>query len=416
MPKKARELSAKEVRDLRHPGNVGNVLFPVGGVAGLNLQITPTGARSWILRTTILGRRQWLGLGSYPEVSLKEARERARQVKSEGWTGGKRAMMAREKTFAQAVEAYLSAKLDEFRNEKHRKQWRSTLDAYAVPAIGAMPVSQIGVRDVLRVLEPIWTEKTETASRLRGRIENVMAWATVSGFREGDNPARWKGNLDAILPAPSKVAKTRHHAALRVSEAPEWWQALSDREGVSAEALRFLALTCARSGEVRGMTWGEIDLEARVWTIPAERMKAGREHRVPLCAAAVAILGRQRRADLPPRPFPEEATDAELLVFPGAKGGQLSDMSLSKVMRTVAEKHRGRFLDRVSGRPAVPHGLRSTFRDWAAETGVDRDLAEIALAHTVGSAVERAYRRSDMFERRRDLAESWCSFLTGGAA
>jgi len=306
-------------------------------------------------------------------------------------------------TFQDAMERFLKWKIEEFRNEKHKAQWRSTLDRYAVPVLGSIPVAQIGVDDVLRALKPIWNEKTETASRLRGRMEGVLAWATTNGYRSGVNPARWKGNLDTALPKPSKITKNRHHGALSVEEIADWWRVLSERQGASADALRFLALTAARSGEVRGMTWAEVDIEKRTWVIPAERMKAGKEHRVPLCDETLKILMRQ----------PKEAKSETSPVFRGMRGGPLSDMSLSAVMKKIAEANPGRFLDQKSGRPAVPHGLRSTFRDWAAERGIDRDLAEMALAHTVGSQVERAYRRSDMFERRRKLGEDWCAFVKG---
>ena len=264
------------------------------------------------------------------------------------------------------------------------------------------------MRDVLRVLQPIWSDKTETASRLRGRIEAVLSWATVAGHRVGDNPARWGGNLSELLAKPGKVAKTTNHAALSLADAPRWWADLAKREGMAARALQFLAMTVARSGEVRGMTWAEVDLEKALWIVPAARMKAGREHRVPLTREAVELL----------RTLPQ--MEASPYVFFAPRGGMLSDMTLSAVMRRMqeAEEKAGRtgYLDPRSGRPAVPHGLRSTFRDWAAEQGIERDMAEMALAHTVGSEVERAYRRTDMLERRRAMLSAWGDFLRGDDA
>lgn len=404
MPRKAKEMSAVEVRKIAHPGTGGNRNVAVGGVDGLLLQVTPTGARSWLLRVTIKGKRRQIGLGSYPDVTLAQARERARGVKDMIWQGIDPLAEKRRLTFSQAMEKTLEARTAEFRNEKHKKQWRSTLDSYAVPVLGDMAVSDVDVSDVLRVLEPIWTTKTETASRLRGRIEAVLSWATVGGHRTGDNPARWRGNLDAVLPKPGKVAKVRHNPALSLADAADWFTDLRKRDGMATRALEFVALTAARSGEVRGATWAEIDVDAGVWIIPAERMKAGREHRVPLTQEAVALLEALPRM---------QGSD---YVFPAARGGMLSDMSLSACMKRISEARDGGYLDPRSGRPAVPHGLRSTFRDWAAErTEFERDMAEIALAHNVGSTVERAYRRGDMIEKRRQMMAAWARFLKGEA-
>lgn len=403
MPRKAKEMLAVEVRKIAHPGTGGNRNVAVGGVDGLLLQVTPTGARSWLLRATVKGKRRQIGLGSYPDVTLAQARERARGVKDMIWQGIDPLAEKRRLTFSQAMEKTLEARTAEFRNEKHKKQWRSTLDTYAVPMLGNMAVSDIDVSDVLRVLEPIWTTKTETASRLRGRIEAVLSWATVGGHRTGDNPARWRGNLDAVLPKPGKVAKVKHNPALSLADAADWFTDLRKRDGMATRALEFVALTAARSGEVRGATWAEIDLDAGVWIIPAERMKAGKEHRVPLTQEAVALLkALPRMKDCP-------------YVFPAARGGALSDMALSACMKRIHEARDGGYLDPRSGRPAVPHGLRSTFRDWTAEQGYARDMAEMALAHNVGTEVERAYRRSDMLDRRRQMMAAWARFLKGEA-
>jgi len=397
MPVKAKELSAKAIRDLRHPGYGKNHLFPVGGVSGLGLQITPSGARSWILRTMVRGKRRWIGLGPYPEVSLADARTDAKQYKRNVRAGLDTSV--EEISFEEAMQRYLATKLREFRNEKHRAQWSSTLERYALPHLGRLTTREIKVNDVLTVLQPLWSDKTETASRLRGRIEGVLAWATVSGFREGDNPARWSGNLDAILPKPSKLKQASHHPALSLKAAPTWFGELQEREGTAARALEFAALTAARSGEVRHAQWTEIDLEGKVWTIPAQRMKAQKEHRVPLADAACRLLKTQPKT-----------SD---WVFPNKTGVPLSDMALSAVMRRMNSAGRDIYVDPRSKRPAVPHGLRSTFRDWAAVNGYDRDMTEIALAHTVGTEVERAYRRTDMIERRRSLMHAWEDFLSG---
>ncbi|WMS43446.1 integrase arm-type DNA-binding domain-containing protein [Acuticoccus sp. MNP-M23] len=414
MPKKARELSALDVKRLRHPGHGLNATFAVGGVDGLILQVTPTGARSWLLRCLVAGKRRHIGLGGYPDVPLAGARDRAREARElirqgvdpvEHRKATAAALVAARKrgmTFSDAMERYLKNKLAEFRSDKHRKQWRSTLDAYAVPAVGDMLVSDIGVSDVQRILAPIWVEKNETASRLRGRVEAVLAWATVNGHRTGDNPARWRGNLDAILPKPSKVQTVEHHPALKLDEAADWFVDVRARNGSATRALEFMAVTAARSGEVRGAVWAEIDLAARLWVVPAVRMKARVEHRVPLTDDAISLLEGLARM---------EGSD---FVFPAARGGMLSDMALSACMRRVNTAREGGYLDRRSGRPAVPHGLRSTFRDWAAErTQWPYEMAEIALAHTVGSEVERAYRRGDMLEKRRAMMASWGSFLHG---
>jgi len=418
MPRVAKELSALEVKRLEHPGRGRNVTIAVGGVSGLLLQITPNGGRTWLLRTQVGDRRREIGLGGYPSVTLSQARDRAREARDEIRKGvdpverrksARAALVVSQRRgliFNEAIDHYLAAKLDAFRNAKHRAQWRSTLETYARPHLGPMLVADIQVQDVLRVLEPIWSTKTETASRLRGRIEAVLSWATVAGHRTGDNPARWAGNLKELMPAASKVAKVDNQPALALDDAAKWFAALRKREGVGARALEFLTLVAARSGEVRGAVWSEVDIGRALWIIPAARMKMGREHRIPLSAAALALL-----QDLP------RFGDNDL-VFPALQGGELSDMTLSATMRRiqqadVATGGRG-YLDRSSKRPAVPHGIRSTFRDWAAETtDFPGDMAEVALAHKIGNAVEAAYRRGDMVEKRRAMMTAWSEFLTG---
>ena len=394
-----------------------------GGGTGLFLRVDPNGGRFWIQRIIIHGKRREIGLGGFPVVGLADARKVALANKQLAYSGGdplaERRKARETLTFADAVDRYLSAKLDEFRNEKHRKQWRATLDTYARPVLGDLPVRSIGVTDVLRAVQPIWSDKTETASRLRGRIENVLSWATVAGHREGQNPARWKGNLSELLPKAAKVAKSDNQPALALGDVPGWWADLAQREGMAARALEFITLTAARSGEVRGMKWEELDFGPQdktdttektpraAWTIPASRMKNGREHRVPLTKEAVALLEALPRMEDSP------------FVFFAVRGGALSDMSISAVMRRMQEAEvkagRSGWLDPKNKRPAVPHGLRSTFRQWAAEGGYPRDMAEMALAHFIGSEVERAYQRSDMLERRRAMMADWASTLRGEA-
>lgn len=410
-----KKLTAVTVRNAIKPGRYadGN---------GLYLHVDPTGAKRWVQRLVIRGKRSDMGLGSVSLVTLAEARALAEANRRLARSGGDPLHERREArevlTFAQAVERYLEKKRAEFRNDKHKKQWRSTLDNYAGPVIGPKRVADITRQDVLRILEPIWEEKTETATRLRGRIESVLSWATVAGHREGENPARWVGNLSELLPKPGKVAKTGNHPALALSDLPRWWADLRTRDGMAARALQFLALTAARSGEVRGMTWEEVDLEARLWTVPAERMKMHREHRVPLTDEAVAIL-----RDLP-------RLEGSPFVFFAPRGGMLSDMSISAVMRRMQEaevkrlaeedRKAGRktppgargYIDPRSKRAAVPHGLRSSFRDWVAErTEYPGEMAEVALAHKISNAVEAAYRRGDQLEKRRGMMEEWQQFI-----
>ena len=415
--KPQRALTARLVETATEPGKYfdGHGLF---------LRVQPNGARQWVQRITIRGKRCELGLGSPPAIPLATARTLALENRGAAMLGRNPIQEQRDAraglTFDTAVNEYLAVKLDEFRNKKHRAQWRSTLDTYASPVLGPKLVAEITMQDVLRVLEPIWQSKTETASRLRGRIEAVLSWATVAGHRAGDNPARWKGNLSEMLANPSKVAKADNHPALALRDAPRWWKALGKRDGITARALQFLSLTAARSSEVRGMTWDELDFAgmdfkkssaaklaaSATWNIPASRMKRERDHRVPLTSEAVALLKSLPRTKSP-------------YVFHAARGGMLSDMSLSAVMRRMheAEVKAGRsgYLDPKSKRPAVPHGMRSVFRQWTAEKGFPRDMAELALSHQVGDETERAYQRSDMLVRRRNMMAAWSAFLGGQA-
>jgi integrase len=316
MAKGIYRLSDRGVRAKTEPGHYSD-----GG--GLYLQVSRFDTKSWVFKFTVNGRTRGMGLGPIHTLSLAEARTKAadlRKVVADGRDPIEERNAARLKaatdaaktiTFNDAIEKYLAKKEGEFRNDKHRKQWRSTLDTYAAPILGKMNVAHIGMQDVLRVLEPIWATKTETASRLRGRVEAVLSWATVAGFRSGDNPARWTGNLKELLPKPSAVAEKDNQPALSLSDMPSWFAALQKREGISARALEFLTLCASRSGEVRGATWGEIDMEAGLWIIPATRMKMKREHRVPLTPEALALL----------RALPR-VTGSDF-VFPAARGGAL---------------------------------------------------------------------------------------------
>lgn len=393
MARKAKELGALEVnRDCTSPG-----LHFVGGVAGLALQVMPSGARSWILRVMVGGKRREMGLGGFPDVTLAGAKEAARAARAKIKDGidpiedakAKRSALyaarAASMTFSEAAAAYIAVKEAEWSNDKHGDQWRNTLRDYAEPVIGNVFVRDIEQSHVMRVLEPIWMEKTETAKRLRGRIEKVLDWARVRGFRSGENPARWRGHLDTLLQSPGKVQTVEHHPALRFAELGAFMVELRKQEGMGARALEFAILTACRSGEVRGATWKEVDLKEATWTIPAERMKMKREHRVALNAEAVTLL--------------ESLSQTGDLIFPNTKGEMLSDMTLTAVLR------------RMGRSDITAHGFRSTFRDWCSEsTNYPRDVAEMALAHSIGDKVEAAYRRGDLFEKRRRMMKEWGKF------
>ncbi len=395
MARKAAELTPIAVKRLTDPG-----LHFVGGVPGLALQVLSTGGRSWILRATIAGRRRDMGLGGYPEVTLAEARETARRAratiregndpieKAKAAKNALKADAAKAMTFRAAASAFIRGQEAGWKNAKHRAQWDSSLERYAYPTIGQLSVADIDTPHILKVIDPIWITRTETASRVRGRIEQVLDWAATRNLRQGPNPARWRGHLDKVLPKRSKVARPEHHRALPYAQLPDFMISLKSVDGMGAQALRFAILTAARSGEVRGAKWSEIDLGSGTWTVPAERMKAGREHRVALSKPALNLLNALPRIG---------GSD---LVFPAPRGGMLSDMTLSAVLRRMKVD-------------AVPHGFRSTFRDWVAEcTSHGSDVAEMALAHAVGNKVEAAYRRGDLFEKRRRLAEDWAVFCS----
>lgn len=370
--------------------------------AGLSLKVTKNGSKSWIYRYMLAGKAHWMGLGSYPDVSLAEAREKAAELRKltrqnidpllekRKQASVIRAAISKAITFDDASAKYIEAHKASWKNEKHAEQWTNTLKTYASPIIGSVDVSLIDTGHIMRILEKdnFWNEKTETASRVRGRIESVLDWATVRKYRTGENPARWKGHLDKLLPARSKVKKTEHHAALPWLQMGAFMVKLREQEGTAAKAVELAILTACRSGEVRGAVWEEFDLEAGIWIIPPERMKAKKEHRVPLQEKAIQLLRKQKEL------FPNG------YVFPGMKEGKpLSDMSLTAVLRRMEQNE------------ITVHGFRSSFRDWAAEsTAYPNEMVEMALAHTIGNKVEAAYRRGDLFEKRRRMMQDWSNF------
>jgi integrase len=393
MARKAKELGPLDVKRLTRPG-----FYFVGGVAGLALQVLPTGARSWVLRVMVAGKRRNMGLGGYPDVTLAGAREAAREHRATIDRGGdpiaerRKARLAlvaelgKAVTFKAAATAFIASREGSWRNEKHRYQWSATIETYAYPHIGNTPVQDLTLADIRKVLDPIWTTKTETAKRLRGRIEQIVDYAIVHGQREGDNPARWRGHLDKVLPPPGKVAKVKHFEALPWKDLPAFLVKLKAVGGTAARALEFAILCAARSGEVRGATWEEFDLDGAMWAIPAKRMKAGREHRVPLSPAALELL----------KALPRVSGDK--YVFSGARGKMLSDMAMTAVLRRMGLK-------------IVPHGFRSTFRDWVADqTDYPGEVAEMALAHIVSDKTEAAYRRGDLLQRRVQLMSDWAHY------
>ena len=382
MGKQLHKLSARTVSKLTASGRYSD-----GG--GLYLSVSPNGARSWVFMWKVAGRRREMGLGSLKAVSLAKARERAAEARQK-LVNGIDPIATRERTkamtFGDAADAVIESMSSSWRNEKHRSQWKMTLTAYCAP-LRPKSVAEIGTEDVLKILKPLWTEKPETASRLRGRIERVLDFARARGQRAGENPARWRGHLDAILPKRAKLTRG-HHRAMSFDNVPAFVARLSERDGVAPRALEFAILTAARSGEVLGARWDEVDLQAGLWTVPANRMKGAREHRVPLSARAVEILQGM------------EQIRTSDLVFPGMKRGRsLSNTALEMVLRRMNVD-------------VTVHGFRSAFRDWAGErTTYPREVAEAALAHVVGDAVERAYRRGDALEKRRGLMDAWARLL-----
>lgn len=387
-------LTAVKVARLKEPGRYGDG-------SGLWLHIGPNGGKSWVLRYMRHGRAREMGLGPLDLVSLGHARERAREARRALLDGvdpidarqekaaQRRLEAARGITFAACAEKYIAAHSAGWRNAKHGEQWRNTIATYAEPVIGKLPVAAIDTALVLKVLEPIWTEKPETAARVRGRIESILDWAAAREYRRGENPARWRGHLDKLLPSRRKVRRVKNHPAMPYAELPAFVAELRDRESISARALEFTILCAGRTGETIGARWPEIDIGQKVWAVPGERMKSDREHRVPLSNRAVELLGALPR---------EEGSD---FVFVGGKRGKpLSNMAMLELVRGMKPN---------SG--YVPHGFRSTFRDWAAEcTAYPNEVVEMALAHVVSDKVEAAYRRGDLFEKRARLMRDWAGY------
>jgi integrase len=398
MPRRLRNaLTALSVK------NAGPGRHADGG--GLHLLVKEGGARSWVFRFMLNGKSRDIGLGAAGAggMSLADARDGATALRlkvkagidplSERQEAEARAKAAAQAsvavivTFEDAADAYIAANGDSWRNAKHRQQWENTLATYVYPAIGCMPVADVDTPHVLRILEPIWKAKAETASRLRGRIETVLDSAKARGYRQGENPARWRGHLAQILPARAKLSRG-HHKAMPYEDVPAFLTQLRARKAVAALALEFVILTAVRTGEAIGASWSEVDLDKSIWSIPASRMKAGKEHRVPLSPRAVAILESLQPIGSP-------------YLFPSSRGGKLSGMAMAMLLRRMSVD-------------VTVHGFRSSFRDWVAEcTSVSHEVAEMALAHTIGSAVERAYRRGDLFDKRRQLMADWAAYCSG---
>lgn len=394
MSKQTKELTAIEVKRITEPGR-----YPVGTVPGLMLMVRDSGVKGWVLRVMIRDKRADLGLGGYPAVTLADAVRKAREARESIDKGidpraEKKAAQAALMTFAKAAREYIDLHRAGWKNAKHAQQWENTLETYVVPTIGNVPVKDVDTPQILDILRPHWNTKNETMVRVRNRIELVLSWAMASGHRErGLNPAAWRGHLDQALPKPSKVNKRQHHAALPWQAMYPFMNKLALVEGMSARCLEFTILTACRSGESRGATWDEIDLDAKVWNIPAERMKAGRPHRVPLSNTAVKLLEALDRLE-----------DEPLVFFGQKKNRPLSDMSLTMLLR--------RHVPDITA-----HGFRSSFRDWAAEnTSYPSEVSRMALSHAIDNATEAAYRRGDLFDKRRNLMNDWASFISTAPA
>ena len=395
-------LTMKAVERTKKPGR-----YRCGLVKGLLLQVTASGAKSWVLRYELNGRERWLGLGSVADFGLKDARDRARSARQlladkidpveekQATQAAAKLAAARKLTFREAAERYFDQNAERWRNASHREQFLGTLKAHVFPMLGAVDVASIDTPDILRALEPIWKTKSITADRTRGRIEQVLDWALVRGHRPaGSNPARWKGHLDQVLPPPRQLAPIVHHNAMSYRDVPAFMAALRKHDTVPARALEFLIHTAARSNEVLGAKWGEIDFVGKIWTVPAERMKGKREHRVPLSAAMIELL----------RNLPRDGSDQ---VFIGKRAGApIHRMALTWLMQLLGQAGK-----------ATTHGFRSSFRDWAGEaTAFPHDVCEAALAHVRGDKSVQAYARGDLFKRRQLMMEQWSKFCTSPPA
>jgi integrase len=434
MPKKVKEMSAAEVRRLTcsigASGSPYNTFHAVGGVAGLHLQVTATGAKSWLLRTVIgvttddnnkarldrngnpVPKRSAIGLGGFPDVSLKDARLKAQEAKEKIAKGidpveerkaARRSLIAVQlstMTFADAARQYIEMKAKEFRDPRQAGEWVRSLEIYVFPHIGKTPVRDIELTQIKSVFDPIWETKTDIANRVRARMENILGWCAVHGYRSGENPARWKGHLSEVYPSPEKIKKKGHHAALSVDALPAFFTDLQKRTGTAARAMEFLILTSSRTSEVigdkrtskPGITWQEVDLKAKVWTVPAERMKSKKTHKVPLTDAAIDVL----------KGMDPGAPDA--LVFAGPRGDIPSNNLLSALLKRMDQ-------------PVTAHGFRSTFKDWARErTAYADEVSELALAHVNSDATRAAYARSELLDKRRLLMGDWQQYCYHGKA
>lgn len=401
MGRQQQRLSALQVSKLTKPGLYGD-----GG--GLTLQITTGGAKSWLFRYMVAGKAYGMGLGPTHTVTLAEARHKALAARKQLLEGinpltakkqeqiAAKLVDAKMMTFDECAESYIATHKASWKNAKHADQWTNTIKTYASPKFGKFPVAQVDTGLIVKCLSPIWEEKNETANRLRGRIESVLDWATTSGYRSGENPARWKGHLENLLATISKVSRTKHHPSLPWQRMPEFMLALRTREGIAARAVEFAILTASRSGEVRGARWTEFNMDSKIWTIPAERMKAKREHEVPLSDAGITLL--------------KSITRNGEFVFAGTKEQQLSDMALTAVIRRMNGNDQPIWID-TNGEGVTVHGFRSSFRMWVAETtSYPREVAEHALAHQLPDAVERAYQRGTLFAKRAALMSEWAGY------
>ena len=390
MPKITKAMTAIEVKRLTVPK-----MHAVGTVPGLMLDVKASGSTAWILRTTVGTRRADIGLGGYPGITLAAATEAARQIKAKirdgiDPTAERRARQAVvEWTFKRCAEAYITGHRSGWKNAKHASQWESTLETYVYPVFGDKHVRDVDTGDITTAIRSMWSTKNETMVRVRNRIELVLSWAAAQGYRpKGFNPAAWRGHLEQVLPKPSKVNKRAHHPAMPIDDVQGFVLALRTSQSTAAQCLEFVVMTACRSGEARLATWSEFDLKAAVWNIPAERMKASRPHRVPLAAQVMTLLEKLPRFE------------GNELLFPGRDGQKpLSDMSLTAIMRRAKLAY-------------VPHGFRSTFSDWTAErTAYPSEVREMALAHSIGNGTDAAYRRGDLFDKRRHLMRDWANFL-----
>jgi integrase len=408
------KLTAKQIENLTAPGTHEDG-------DGLRLFIKPNGKKYWVLRFQLAGKRREMGLGTYPAIGLKEARQKssdqrrllrdgidplqARDDERTAQQAAEHQRIRKSVTFQDVSNDYIEAHRAGWKNVKHAQQWTNTLATYAAPVIGDLATSQITTEHLLEILKPIWASKAETASRVRNRIELVLDAAKARGLRDGENPARWRGHLDKLLPPSSKTKRTQNHPALPYSELSRFMQALNSVEGLSACALKMTILTACRTSEVLGADWSEVDLKSKLWTIPAARMKAGKVHTVPLSDALIALL------DGIPR------IKGSSMLFPGArKGRPISNMAMLMTLRRMDQKDlddQGKGWRDSNDKVITAHGFRSTFRDWAAEcTHYAREVCEMSLAHVVANGAEAAYWRSDLLEKRRTLMADWADFVT----